>query len=123
MNKKGINMGLVSLLMAVILIPQITFASWWNPFSWFGRDEQTTDIETLEELKAEVDELRTLVKFMQEELNIYHNSNIELLKISANLDKKTQDIAEAVYITADAGMELEKKVNSLWSWRWSNWSN
>jgi len=116
-------MGLVSLLMAVILIPQITFASWWNPFSWFGRDEQTTDIETLEELKAEVDELRTLVKFMQEELNIYHNSNIELLKISANLDKKTQDIAEAVYITADAGMELEKKVNSLWSWRWSNWSN
>jgi len=110
-------MGLVILLVVITLIPQITFASWWNPISWFSKDEQTTDIRTLKELKAEVDELRTLVEFMQEELNIYHNSNIELLKITAKLDKKTQDIAEAVYITADAGMELEKKVNSLWSLR------
>lgn len=116
MNKK-INIGLMALLITIVLIPQITFASWWNPISWFSKDEQTTDISTLKELKAEVNELRMLVEFMQKELNVYHNSNIELLKITAKLDKKTQDIAEAVYITADAGMELEKKVNSLWDSR------
>lgn len=33
MNKK-LNIVLVSLLVAIILIPQMAFASWWNPFSW-----------------------------------------------------------------------------------------
>jgi hypothetical protein len=43
--KKNINYIFGSLLLIIILIPQITFASWWNPFSWFTKQpqaEQTT---------------------------------------------------------------------------------
>jgi len=28
---------LVSLVLAIVLIPQVTFAAWWNPFSWFTK--------------------------------------------------------------------------------------
>ena len=34
MKNKKISIGLVALLLVITLIPQITFASWWNPFSW-----------------------------------------------------------------------------------------
>ncbi|MEI8130651.1 MAG: hypothetical protein WCG55_04080 [bacterium] len=34
MNKKKISVGLIVLSLAVLTIPQVTFASWWNPFSW-----------------------------------------------------------------------------------------
>jgi hypothetical protein len=129
-NKISSNMNKTILVILVLPIlaltlftsPSQTDAAWWNPLSWFERGEQVTDTKTLEELKVEVNELKTLVKFMQEELGIYHKANLELLKRYDELDKKTQAVAEATKITAEAGIELEKKVDSLWSWRWLNFS-
>lgn len=37
MNNKKISIGIVALLLIITLVPQVTFASWWNPFSWFNR--------------------------------------------------------------------------------------
>ena len=42
MNKK-INTGLIALLMAITLIPQITFASWWSPISWFKKSTKPVE--------------------------------------------------------------------------------
>ena len=33
---KNIKYILVSLALVAVLVPKITFASWWNPFSWFN---------------------------------------------------------------------------------------
>ncbi|MEK7228315.1 MAG: hypothetical protein AAB681_03100 [Patescibacteria group bacterium] len=46
-NKSSIVLGIV---VAFILIPQIALASWWNPFSWFKKNdkpiaEQTVKVE------------------------------------------------------------------------------
>lgn len=69
---------LVLLLVLVVLIPQVAFASWWNPFSWniflriFSPKTEVIRVETstenvagttgeiseIEKLKAEVEELK-----------------------------------------------------------------
>ena len=54
MNKK-INIGLISLLVVIALIPQITFASWWNPASWrvwnIFKASKETQVEIIEYLE------------------------------------------------------------------------
>lgn len=36
-----------ALFMIIILTPQITFASWWNPFSWFSKTNTKSTIQTI----------------------------------------------------------------------------
>jgi len=46
MNNKKLNVVVVALI-ALVLVPQIALASWWNPFSWFnGWNFHKTEITT-----------------------------------------------------------------------------
>lgn len=57
MNTKGYKQIFLVLVVGLIIIPQITFAAWWNPFTWkiFNKTPQTSEIE---KLRSEVEELK-----------------------------------------------------------------
>ena len=33
--------NLLILIITILIIPQITLASWWNPFTWFDKEKPT----------------------------------------------------------------------------------
>ncbi len=39
---KKINLTIVSVLLAVLVAPQLALAAWWNPFSWFSWQQSNT---------------------------------------------------------------------------------
>lgn len=58
---------LIVVLVGLIIVPQITFAAWWNPFSWkiFNRArtpeievQKTVPASEVEKLKSEIEELK-----------------------------------------------------------------
>ena len=56
MSKKSI---LLSIITAILIIPQIAFAAWWNPLSWFNNwrfSPPAKEIRT-EELESRIKEL------------------------------------------------------------------
>lgn len=44
MNNKKISIGIIALLLVITLAPQVTFASWWNPFSWFKKTPKVEQV-------------------------------------------------------------------------------
>jgi len=42
------------ILVAFVLIPQIAFASWWNPFTWFKKNTKPIEQPTVQVLQTNV---------------------------------------------------------------------
>jgi len=127
MNKK-INIGLVTLLVAIILVPQITFASWWNPLSWFSKEKQveeqkqkektttipesetqyTDNIETNVDLKAEVATLKANLDSLYTAHNNLvndHNALLKYVNVTVSPNKSVGVITD--------NSSLERKVTDL----------
>lgn len=85
-----------------------------------GAKQTPADTQTVESLKTEVGELKSSIEFMDAKLKAQQAIIDGLTMAQSELDKKTQDIAKAVYATVEAGETLEERVNILWSWRWTN---
>ena len=41
------NRVITILIITLLLVPQITFAAWWNPLSWFSR-KNTAQVQVVE---------------------------------------------------------------------------
>src|SRR3989344_7398262 len=64
---KPIHKTLFLVLVGLLIVPQVTFAAWWNPFTWnvFNRAktpqvevQKTTQPSEIEKLRTEVEELK-----------------------------------------------------------------
>lgn len=90
---KNIKPVLFSFLIAIILIPQITFASWWNPFSWFKKKIEAPQITQVvpktEELTSEQKIKDILYEdFLKEQANKSEKPKTDIYKdIPVNIPK------------------------------------
>src|SRR3989344_7684532 len=64
---KSIHKTLLLVLVGLLIVPQVTFAAWWNPFTWniFNRAkapqvevQKTAQPSEIEKLRNEVEELK-----------------------------------------------------------------
>ncbi len=43
---KKYHLMIATVLLAVLIYPSVTFASWWNPFSWFNKKQEVRPVFT-----------------------------------------------------------------------------
>ena len=64
---KSIHKTLIFVLVGLLIVPQVTFAAWWNPFTWgISKRVQTQQAEVkkvvqpseIEKLRSEIEELK-----------------------------------------------------------------
>lgn len=64
---------LTALVLAVVIVPQVAFASWWNPFSWgvfHGADTKTQILETrVKELERKLESKASTTVYVKEKLD------------------------------------------------------
>lgn len=60
--------NLALLLLAILVFPSVAFASWWNPFTWFGNWSFSKLAEPIE-VNNKTEELENKVKELEEKLN------------------------------------------------------
>ena len=70
---------LTSLALIIVLIPQVTFAAWWNPFTWFQKPTTqpkvvqikiATTTPTVEDLQKQIEELKQQVNGKDKKPNV-----------------------------------------------------
>jgi hypothetical protein len=89
---------LLILILAVIIIPQVTFASWWNPFSWFGfsivRNSKTDNLSATTSPRASSSKAVSLEKEVVSQAPYINNTTVPSKKTS--LGKNSNDVVIAV---------------------------
>ncbi|MDO8729103.1 MAG: hypothetical protein Q7K26_04425 [bacterium] len=107
---------LMPLLLIVILLPQVAFAAWWNPFSWFRAEEGQNDVqETKDDSKQPCSADDPIGLFTDCEAETTDDPNDPLGILNDDSQNKEEKVVEKIVtktITVD-NPELQKKINSL----------
>jgi len=124
---KNLKRVLFSFLIAIILIPQITFASWWNPFSWkmFNRKADTpTSISSVNENKElntakptdnsseEIEKLKKQIEDLQNKQINTPTKSIEVKKTTPLVDN-SELIRKQVQEQLEAKLKADKEQEAL----------
>ncbi|OHB14696.1 MAG: hypothetical protein A2431_00615 [Candidatus Zambryskibacteria bacterium RIFOXYC1_FULL_39_10] len=107
----------VLVLLAAVMIPQVVFASWWNPFSWIKSKEtytapKTQDIETkISELESKLDKVTE-----NNNLNIKENIKKEIevpTVITKTIQVDNPELQTKINALLKENIDLQTKVGSL----------
>lgn len=96
------------ILLSVLIIPSITFASWWNPLSWFNGwnfkkiEEQSKNIQNIETEKTSDEIVDVSNKITQ------ISKKLDEKIINNNLNNKNSDKNNLNLLTVDLNNNLEK---------------
>ena len=100
------------LVIAIVLVPQITFASWWNPLSWnifsfLHKKEAVTQVQKIEEKTPE-----EKINELQKQVNDLKN-NQQTIKIEAKpVVKEIKKIVPVVDNSAIIKAEIKAKIDA-----------
>lgn len=105
------NKIFVSIFISIFLIPQVTFASWWNPFTWniFNKQNKLVTVQKSEATSTitreeEIEQPNLVSSTIRKETN-----NEFVLNVKKNIIKKTTP----VIITTNEKISKSSVINNL----------
>lgn len=94
---------LLVLFLSALIIPQITFAAWWNPFTWKIFNKANTKTQILEKRVAE----------LEQKLSSIATSTATTTKIQTSVKKQNNQIQEKSKPTSSSDDNVIKTPESL----------
>src|SRR3989344_2341906 len=85
-NQKQFLIGVIAL---AILIPQITFAAWWNPFSWkiFNRPQQSVPV-----VEVPIEKVKKEIEVLKQKIGQYNQATVTVPNIVPVVVKPTPTV-------------------------------
>ncbi len=124
---KNLKRVLFSFLIVIILIPQITFASWWNPFSWkifnhkvdqspsislINENKELNYIQSADNSSEEIEKLKKQIEDLQNKQTDIPVKNIETKKVTSTVDN-SELIKKQVQEQLEAKLKAQKEKEAL----------
>ncbi len=102
------------LLIVIIIIPSTVLASWWNPLSWFSRDQDVSQsrIQALEDKISELESKLSLVNSKSEDV-VGAQSDISTVKPPTFIKEDVAKQKRAVTSDATIKSESQTTINKV----------